>query len=79
MDEEVINEPAKQPTKVNTHGRWMKYSEFQELEDNKSYNVKIKGSCLIAFSATQPTSGIKVNEISFTKQPDVDLWIMTAK
>ena len=67
----------KEPTKVNTHGQWINYSVFQQLENGKNYNLKIEGDCLIALSSTQPTSGIKVNEINFTKQPDVDLWIFT--
>ena len=68
---------VKEPTRVNTHGRWEKYPE--ELEDGKSYRISIKGDCLVALSSEKPTLGIKVKELEFTKQSNVDLWIFTGK
>lgn len=76
-DEEVIKEPAKQPTKVNTHGRWMKYSEFEPLEVGKSYRVSVAGDCMMALSKNTPTIGIKTNSFEFTASPEYELWVLT--
>lgn len=77
MDDEVIEEPVKQPTKVNTHGKWMKYSEFQELETGKSYRVTVAGDCMMALSKNTPTIGIKTNIFEFTASPEYELWVLT--
>lgn len=72
MSEEVIKEPVK----VNTHGRWMKYSEFEPLEIGKSYRVTVAGDCMMALSKTKPTVGIKTNSMEFTAS-EYELWILT--
>ena len=77
MTDEVIEEQPKQPTKVNTHGRWMKYSEFQELETGKSYRVTVAGDCMMALSKNTPTIGIKTNSFEFTASDEYELWVMT--
>lgn len=77
MDEEVIEEQPKQPTKVNTHGRWMKYSEFEPLETGKSYRVTVAGDCMMALSKNTPTIGIKTNSFEFTASPKYELWVLT--
>lgn len=79
MTDEVIEEQPKQPTKVNTHGRWIKYSEFEPLEVGKSYRVTVAGDCMMALSKNTPTIGIKTNSFEFTASPEYELWVMTAK
>ena len=77
MDDEVIEEQPKEPTKVNTHGRWMKYSTFEPLEVGKSYRVTVAGDCMMALSKNTPTIGIKTNSFEFTASQEYELWIMT--
>lgn len=77
MTDEVIEEQPKQPTKVNTHGRWMKYSTFEPLEVGKSYRVAVAGDCMMALSKNTPTIGIKTNSFEFTASPEYELWVMT--
>ena len=77
MDDEVIEEQPKEPTRVNTHGRWMKYSEFEPLEVGKSYRVTVAGDCMMALSKNTPTIGIKTNSFEFTASDEYSLWIMT--
>lgn len=77
MTDEVIEEQPKEPTKVNTHGKWMKYSEFEPLEVGKSYRVTVAGDCMMALSKTTPTIGIKTNSFEFTASPEYELWVLT--
>ena len=77
MDDEVIEEQPKEPTKVNTHGRWMKYSTFEPLEVGKSYRVTVAGDCMMALSKNTPTIGIKTNSFEFTASDEYELWVMT--
>lgn len=77
MTDEVIEEQPKQPTKVNTHGKWMKYSEFEPLEVGKSYRVSVAGDCMMALSKNTPTIGIKTNKFEFTASDEYELWVLT--
>ena len=61
---------------INTHGRWVKYSEYYPLEVGKSYKVNINGDCLMALSADIPSAGIKTNQLEFT-EGEQTLWIKT--
>lgn len=75
MEEE--NQEQAQPQQINTHGRWVKYSEWQPLEVGKSYRVIVQGDCLMALSKNTPTVGIKTNSMEFTASEDYVLWIKT--
>ena len=77
MTDEVIEEQPKEPTKVNTHGKWMKYSTFEPLEVGKSYRVTVAGDCMMALSKNTPTIGIKTNSFEFTASPEYELWVLT--
>lgn len=74
MTDEVIEQA--QPQQINTHGRWVKYSEYQPLETGKSYRVTVQGDCLMALSKVEPTVGIKTNSMEFTAS-EYSLWIKT--
>ena len=76
-EEELIEEQPKEPTRVNTHGKWMKYSEFEPLEVGKSYRVSVAGDCMMALSKNTPTIGIKTNSFEFTASPEYELWVLT--
>lgn len=74
-------QPAPEPMQINTHGQWETLEHFmqQELEVGKTYRIAVKGHCQFAVSAEKPTAGIATNEITFTKQDGLKLWIKTGE
>ena len=74
-------QPAPEPMQINTHGQWVTLEHFmqQELEVGKTYRIAVKGHCQFAVSAEKPTAGIATNEITFTKQDGLKLWIKTGE
>lgn len=80
LEQEVIEqEPAPEPVNIRTGGKWVLVEEFlrKEFEVGKTYHIKVKGNCEFMISKDEPTTGMKSNEITFTKQPNVNLWIKT--
>lgn len=81
QEEEPVAEPAPQPEPllVSTKGEWKLLSELagQEFETGKTYHISIKGKCQFMMSAERPTFGIETNEITFTKEDGVEVWIKT--
>ena len=77
VQEEPVAEP--EPLIVRTAGNWKKLSELagQEFETGKTYHISIKGKCQFMVSAERPTFGIETNEITFTKEDGVEVWIKT--
>lgn len=64
---------------VRTGGEWEDFEEAaeQELEIGKTYRIKAKGRCEFMISENKPISGIATNEITYTKQEGMKLWIKT--
>lgn len=90
--EQSSEQPAEQPVVepetptvksrvISTNGLWKTLESVlgQELEMGKTYNIKLGGTCEIMISETQPTVGIKTNEITYKKQPGMNLWIKTGE
>lgn len=86
MEEEVLEQvaeqepqPAPEPIRVYTKGKWadLELLTEKEMEVGKTYHIKVRGHCQFAVSAEQPTAGIATNEITFTKQDGLKLWIKT--
>jgi hypothetical protein len=81
--EEPVAEPrpAPEPIQVYTKGKWadLELLTEQEMEVGKTYHIKVSGHCQFAVSAEKPTAGIATNEITFTKQDGLKLWIKTGK
>lgn len=81
VEEEPVAEPEPQPEPlmVRTKGEWKLLSELagQEFETGKTYHISIKGKCQFMMSAERPTFGIETNEITFTKEDGVEVWIKT--
>lgn len=66
--------------KIRTAGCWELFEEVsgQQFEVGKTYKINITGVCEFAISARKPTySGIRTNEITFTKDNKNHLWIKT--
>lgn len=68
-----------EPLTVRTNGAWVLVEDFmnQKFEDGKTYRIKVGGRCQFAVSAKKPSAGIETNEITFKKEPDLNLWIKT--
>lgn len=74
-------QPAPEPIQVYTKGKWadLELLTEQEMEVGKTYHIKVSGHCQFAVSAEQPIAGIATNEITFTKQDGLKLWIKTGE
>lgn len=74
-------EPAPEPIQVYTKGKWedLEVLTEKEMEVGKTYRIKVSGHCQFAVSAEKPTAGIATNEITFTKQDGLKLWIKTGE
>lgn len=83
FEEPEVNKNAEpvEPLQINTHGQWETLEHFmqQELEVGKTYHIAVKGHCQFMISAEKPTAGIATNEITFTKQDGLKLWIKTGE
>lgn len=72
-------EPAPEPIQVYTKGKWedLEVLTEKEMEVGKTYRITVSGHCQFSVSAEKPTAGIATNEITFTKQDGLKLWIKT--
>ena len=82
--EPVVEEeptPAPEPMQVYTKGEWEDLEQLadKEFEIGKTYHIAVKGHCQFMISAEKPTFGIATNEITFTKQDGLKLWIKTGE
>lgn len=74
-------EPAPEPIQVYTKGKWedLEVLTDKEMEVGKTYRIKVSGHCQFSVSAEKPIAGIATNEITFTKQEGLKLWIKTGE
>lgn len=82
LEQEVIEqEPVAEPLVVHTGGDWMLLERItgKEMEVGKTYHIKVSGRCQFMVSKDKPTFGMVTNEITYTKQPDMNLWIKTGE
>lgn len=79
--EEPEPQPAPEPMQIYTKGKWEDLERIadKEFEIGKTYNIKVSGHCQFMISAEKPTFGITTNEITFTKQDGLKLWIKTGE
>lgn len=77
--EEPVSEP--EPMQIYTKGEWADLEQLadKEFEIGKTYHIAVKGHCQFMISAEKPTVGITTNEITFTKQDGLKLWIKTGE
>ena len=78
-EEQEETQTPQEPIVVETKGKWGKveYLTGQTFEVGKTYKIKVGGECKFAISKNTPTTGFKTNEIEYTKEKDIYLWIMT--
>ena len=82
VEEPVVEpQPAPEPLQIYTKGEWADLELLMphEMEVGKTYRIAVKGHCQFAVSAEKPTAGIATNEITFTKQDGLKLWIKTGE
>lgn len=74
-------QPAPEPMQIYTRGEWADLELLMphEMEVGKTYRIAVKGHCQFMISAEKPTFGIATNEITFTKQDGLKLWIKTGE
>ena len=74
-------QPAPEPMQIYTRGQWADLELLmpQGMEVGKTYHIAVKGHCQFMISAEKPTVGITTNEITFTKQDGLKLWIKTGE
>lgn len=74
-------QPAPEPLQIYTRGEWADLELLmpQGMEVGKTYHIAVKGHCQFMISAEKPTFGIATNEITFTKQDGLKLWIKTGE
>ena len=74
-------DPQPEPMQIYTKGQWADLELLmpQEMEVGKTYHIAVKGHCQFMISAEKPTVGITTNEITFTKQDGLKLWIKTGE
>ena len=83
--EEPVAEPepqlAPEPLQIYTKGEWADLELLmpQGMEVGKTYHIAVKGHCQFMISTEKPTFGIATNEITFTKQEGLKLWIKTGE
>jgi len=77
--EEPEPQPAPEPMQIYTKGEWADLELLmpQGMEVGKTYHIAVRGHCQFMISAEKPTFGITTNEITFTKQDGLKLWIKT--
>lgn len=79
--QENVQEPAPEPARwnISTGGNWEPLENYltEQLEVGKTYHIKVQGKCEFMIAKDKPTAGIATNEITFTKQNDVTIWIKT--
>ena len=76
---ENVQEPTAEGMTLNTNGRWEDLERITDksFEVGKTYKIKVSGYCQFMISAEKPTFGMETNEIIFTKQEGLKLWIKT--
>lgn len=82
-EEEPVAEPEQpiEPMNIYTRGGWADLELFMphNFEIGKTYHIAVQGHCQFMISAEKPTFGIATNEITFTKQDGLKLWIKTGE
>ena len=64
---------------IETKGKWQPFEVMtkQTFEMGKTYKINVDGNCLFAISKDRPTSGMGADEITYIKDSENTLWILT--
>lgn len=66
---------------IDTRGKWQPLEAMvgQVFEVGKTYHVNVAGICEFALSEGVPQAGIQTNNITYTKNDKIKLWIKTGE
>ena len=83
IDLDITNGQAEQPEPlvIDTKGKWQPIEAMvgQEFEVGKTYHIHIDGVCEFGLSEGVPECGIQTNDITYTKNDKIKLWIKTGE
>lgn len=76
---EHVEQP--EPLIIETKGKWQPFEAMtgQELEVGKTYHIHVAGVCEFGLSEGVPQAGIQTNDITYTKNDKIKLWIKTGE
>ena len=66
---------------IDTKGKWQPIEAMtrEEMEVGKTYHIHINGVCEFGLSENKPEMGIQTNDITYTKNDKIKLWIRTGE
>jgi len=66
---------------IDTRGKWQPIEAMtgEELEVGKTYHIHVDGICEFCLSEAAPKAGIQTNDITYTKNDKIKLWIKTGE
>lgn len=64
---------------IDTKGKWQPLEAMtgEQMEVGKTYKIHIDGVCEFGLSEDKPLAGIQTNDITYTKNDKIKLWIRT--
>ena len=86
MDDEIQNidqasTTTAEPLVIDTKGKWQPLEAMigQVFDLNKTYHIHIDGICEFGLSEVTPLAGMQTNDITYTKNDKIKLWIKTGE
>lgn len=66
---------------IDTKGKWQPLEAMtgEEMEIGKTYKIHIDGVCEFGLAENKPEAGIQTNDITYTKNDKIKLWIKTGE
>ena len=66
---------------IDTKGKWQPFEAMvgQVFEVGKTYHIHVAGICEFGLSESVPLAGIQTNDINYTKNDKIKLWIKTGE
>lgn len=81
--EQIINEQVQAPASliIDTKGKWQPFEAMtgEPFEVGKTYHIHIDGVCEFGLAEGVPECGIQTNDITYTKNDKIKLWIKTGE
>lgn len=76
-----VSTTTAEPLVIDTKGKWQPIEAMvgQVFELNKTYHIHINGVCEFGLSENVPKAGIQTNDITYTKNDKIKLWIKTGE
>lgn len=81
MDDEILEQTEQKPLIIETKGKWQPFEAMisEEMEVGKTYHIHVDGICEFGLSEGVPQAGMQTNNITYTKNDKIKLWIKTGE